>query len=145
MELKQNEIIQIMRKRAALNQSELGVRAFNTSPESGRTKIKNFELGRQNPTDKDLEKIAAVLNVEATQLKPPPQKSTGPKAPRTQGVIVSNQVLKLYPDLRAYLEMLNKAAKINDWGLIDYLSVKLAAIFANQNHTVPEITMSERS
>ena len=42
MRLTQPEIIQILRKRAGLNQAELGSRAFDTTIDSGRTKIKNL-------------------------------------------------------------------------------------------------------
>ena len=57
MQLTQPEIIQILRKRANLNQAELGSRAFNTNMDSGRTKIKNIELGRQRPTEDGLRQI----------------------------------------------------------------------------------------
>ena len=41
IELTQGEMIQILRKRAGRNQGQLGAEAFNTTPDSGRTKIKN--------------------------------------------------------------------------------------------------------
>ncbi|MGD9097312.1 MAG: helix-turn-helix transcriptional regulator, partial [Desulfobacterales bacterium] len=70
MELKQPEIIQILRRRCNLNQGALGAAAFDTSYESGRTKIKNIELGRQAPTPDDLEKMAVVLGVPVSELDP---------------------------------------------------------------------------
>ena len=48
MELKQPEIIQILRRRCNLNQGALGAAAFDTSFESGRTKIKNIEYQIKN-------------------------------------------------------------------------------------------------
>ena len=70
MELMQPEIIQILRRRCNMNQGALGAAAFDTSLESGRTKIKNIELGRQIPTPSDLEKMAGVLGVPVAALDP---------------------------------------------------------------------------
>ena len=61
MQLTQPELIQILRKRAGLNQAELGSRAFETTLDSGRTKIKNLELGIQRATGDDLKRIARIL------------------------------------------------------------------------------------
>jgi transcriptional regulator with XRE-family HTH domain len=63
MQLTQPEIILILRKRANITQAELGSRAFETTPNSGRTKVKNIELGRQLATGDDLRRIAKCLDV----------------------------------------------------------------------------------
>ena len=68
MNLSQAEIIQVLRRRTNLNQGDFGARAFKTSYESGRTKIKNIELGKQVPTAEDLRKMARVLDVGVTEL-----------------------------------------------------------------------------
>jgi len=54
MELTLSEKIQLLRKRLGLNQGQFGAKAFNTSVETGRTKVKNIELGKQKPTPEDL-------------------------------------------------------------------------------------------
>jgi hypothetical protein len=46
-----------------MNQGSFGAKAFNTSFDSGRTKVKNIELGKQKPTRQDLENMARVLDV----------------------------------------------------------------------------------
>ena len=74
MRLTQTEIIQILRKRAGLNQAELGARAFNTTFDSGRTKIKNIELGKQRVNKEDLKRIAECLDVPQEQLQPTSEK-----------------------------------------------------------------------
>ena len=66
MQLTQPEIILILRKRANITQAELGSKAFETTPNSGRTKIKNIELGRQLATGDDLLRIARFIRVKAS-------------------------------------------------------------------------------
>ena len=46
-----------------MNQGTLGATAFDTSFESGRTKIKNIELGRQKATQRDIENLVRALNL----------------------------------------------------------------------------------
>ncbi len=128
VELAQAEIIQIFRKRSGINQGDFGSRAFNTSYESGRTKIKNIELGRQIPTAADLKKIAALLNVPASDLMPQKQPDgDGSRAP-AQKVFLSQKVLSRFPGLDAYVDMLNNAARINDSELLVYLCDKIATL-----------------
>ncbi len=77
MELTTPEIIQLLRRRAQMNQGDFGAKAFGTSYESGRTKIKNIELGKQVPTEMDLKKMARVLGVKPVELRP--QKNLTPR------------------------------------------------------------------
>ena len=127
MRLTQPEMIQILRKRAGLNQAELGSRAFDTNFDSGRTKIKNIELGIQKPTDDDLVRMAECLDVpvEQLQLTSGNESSTGIGR---AGVRISQKVLDLFPDLGEYLVMMEKASKIDDSDLIEYLSGRIAVI-----------------
>jgi transcriptional regulator with XRE-family HTH domain len=128
MQLTQSEIIQILRKRAGLNQAELGSQAFDTTPDSGRTKIKNIELGKQRASDDDLKRIAQCLDVPLEQLKPPPQNQKTASAKLKNGTLISQKVVDMFPDLREYLEMLENASRIDDIELIEYLSKKIADI-----------------
>lgn len=131
MRLTQSEMIQILRKRAGFNQAELGSRAFDTSLDSGRTKIKNIELGKQRVSEDDLKRIAQSLNVTVEQLQSPEE---DPKAGSTKiknGALISQKVVDMFPDLREYLEMLENAVRIDDLDLIEYLSKKIADIWQN--------------
>ena len=131
MELSLPEIIQIYRRRAGMNQGTLGATAFDTSFESGRTKIKNIELGRQKPTQRDVANLARALNLPAAALKPHTTDApwdAGRASP--QGITVSPQTIERFPGLDAYLEMLNKAVLLRDEELIDYIAEKLARLFA---------------
>jgi len=128
MQLTQSEIIQILRKRAGLNQAELGSRAFNTTIDSGRTKIKNIELGKQRVNDDDLERIAQCLDVPPKQLQPSPKNKKITSMQFKDGIVISQKVVDMFPDLGEYLEMIEKASMINDLELIEYLSKKLADI-----------------
>jgi transcriptional regulator with XRE-family HTH domain len=129
MQLTQSEMIQILRKRAGLNQAELGSRAFETTLDSGRTKIKNIELGKQRVSDDDLNRIAQCLEVPVQQLQPPPGSKTIEAASSTEGILLSQKVVEMFPELQEYLEMLQKAAVIDDVDLIEYLSKKIAGIW----------------
>jgi transcriptional regulator with XRE-family HTH domain len=132
MELKQPEIIQILRRRCNLNQGALGAAAFDTSYESGRTKIKNIELGRQAPTPDDLEKMAVVLGVPVSELDPGRNgvKPAAPSSAREAGVVLQRRVLEQLPGADAYIEMLNKAVRLDDRELIGHIADKLAGLFA---------------
>jgi transcriptional regulator with XRE-family HTH domain len=134
VELTQPEIIQILRRRADMNQGTFGAEAFDTSFESGRTKIKNIELGKQTPTDDDLKKMARVLGVSAEILKPGrspsvPDKQESRTAPG--GIALYKKTLALVPDLAAYMDMLNKAVMLEDRELIQHIAEKLADIFSH--------------
>ena len=133
MELTQPEIIQLLRKRAQMNQGDFGSRAFSTSYESGRTKVKNIELGRQVPTSDDLLKMAAVLDVPVAELIPETRRSTPAREKnresRAGGILLDERALALFPGVRAYIEMLNKAVKVEDRELIDYIAGRLADLF----------------
>ena len=129
MELTQSEIIQILRKRAGYNQAELGARAFNTTPDSGRTKIKNIELGKQRVSEDDLKRIAQCLDVPAEQLQPPPPNQGTASVKSKNGALISQKIIDMFPELREYLEMLENAARIDDLDLIEYLSRKIANIW----------------
>jgi len=128
MQLTQSEIIQILRKRAGLNQAELGSRAFNTTIDSGRTKIKNIELGKQRVNDDDLERIAQCLDVPPKQLQPSPKNKKITSMQFKDGTVISQKIIDMFPDLGEYVEMIEKASMIDDLELIEYLSKKLADI-----------------
>ncbi len=128
MQLTQSEIIQILRKRAGLNQAELGSRAFKTTIDSGRTKIKNIELGKQRVNDDDLKRIAQCLDVPPKQLQPSPKNKKITSMQFKDGIVISQKIVDMFPDLGEYLEMIEKASMIDDLELIEYLSKKLADI-----------------
>jgi transcriptional regulator with XRE-family HTH domain len=128
MQLTQPEIIQILRKRANLNQAELGSQAFNTTMDSGRTKIKNIELGRQRPTEDDLRCIGECLDVPAEQLMPAADGQQSLSGSRQKGTVISPKIIDMYPGLGNYLDMLDKAAGIDDTELIEYLTGKIGEI-----------------
>jgi transcriptional regulator with XRE-family HTH domain len=128
MRLTQSEIIQILRKRAGLNQAELGSRAFKTTLDSGRTKIKNIELGKQRASEDDLRRIAECLDVPVEQLQQPVQKQNSTTVQYSGGIRISQKVVDMFPDLREYLEMLENASRIDDSDLIAYLSKKISDI-----------------
>jgi transcriptional regulator with XRE-family HTH domain len=131
MQLTQPEIIQILRKRANLNQAELGSRAFNTNMDSGRTKIKNIELGRQRPTEDDLRQIAECLAVPVERLMAAADGKAAPAGVSQGAVLISQKVIDMFPDLGNYLEMLEKAGGIEDTELIEYLAGKIGDILRN--------------
>ena len=128
MQLTQPEIIQILRKRANLNQAELGSRAFNTTMDSGRTKIKNIELGRQRPTEEDLRCIGECLDVPAELLMPESDGRKSLSGSRQNAAVISQKIIDMFPGLGNYLEMLDKAAGIDDTELIEYLTGKIGEI-----------------
>ena len=128
MQLSQPEIIQILRKRANLNQAELGSRAFNTTMDSGRTKIKNIELGRQRPTEDDLRCIGECLEVPVDLLMADSDGRRTAAGDRQNGAVISQKIIDMYPGLGNYLEMLDKAAGIEDTELIEYLTGKIGEI-----------------
>ena len=128
MNLTQKEIIQILRRRTGMNQGTFGAKAFNTSYESGRTKIKNIELGRQKPTRKDLKQMSIVLGVSSSELTESTKKTAGSGPGTGDGIFVIQKALDLFPGMSSYLEMLNKAVTLDDKELIDYISGKIAQI-----------------
>jgi transcriptional regulator with XRE-family HTH domain len=132
MEMTQPEIIQVLRRRAGLNQGTFGAQSFNTSFESGRTKVKKIELGKQVPTYKDLKKMAAVLDVPVGALMPETETETIKSPPVAKGVLLSQESLNLFPGLETYVEMLNNAAKLGDEELIVYISEKIAALLTTE-------------
>jgi len=99
--------------------------------ESGRTKIKNIELGKQHVSIEDLKCIARVMGVPLEQLQPLQGKKNLDSAPEKMGILISQKVAAMFPGLREYLDMLEKASMINDSGLIVYLSEKIADIWQN--------------
>jgi transcriptional regulator with XRE-family HTH domain len=134
MELTLPEKIQLMRKRMGLNQGQFGAKAFNTSMETGRTKIKNIELGKQKPTYDDLAQMARVLNVPPSMLR---QQFTGksikPSPSNNSGVYVDQMVLDRFTQLGPYLEMLNRAVSIKDEELIAHIAEKLSGVLTPDN------------
>jgi len=128
MEMTQPEIIQVLRRRTGLNQGTFGSQSFNTSFESGRTKVKKIELGKQIPTYEDLKKMAGVLGVSVGTLMPETEVDTIKSAPAVDGVVLSKECLDLFSGLETYVEMFNNAAKLGDEELIVYISEKIAAV-----------------
>ena len=133
MQLTQSERIQILRKRAGINQGTLGERAFATTFESGRTKIKNIELGRQIPTSADVKKIAGALEVKEELLWTESGGGDSPLAGGGKGILILQKTLDLFPGLGLYVDMLNKAVKIDDEELIRYISDKMAGLLAGRS------------
>ena len=132
MQLKQAEIIQILRKRAGMNQGQFGAKAFNTSVQTGRTKIKNIELGNQIPGREDLENMARALDLPLSALLPDekgPASDDGRDKP-SFGLNVS--VLGRFPGLDVYLDLLNKAAGLDDGELIDHIAAKICELLATR-------------
>ena len=128
MQLTQPEIILILRKRANLTQAELGSRAFETTPNSGRTKIKNIELGLQLATGDDLKRIASCLDVPVETFEPTPEYNEIIAGKKDGGILISDKIVDMFLNLRNYLEMLNEAADLEDSELIVYLAKKIAGI-----------------
>ena len=117
-----------------MNQGTFGAKAFDTSFESGRTKVKNIELGKQIPTDDDLEKMARVLGVSPEILKPtegPLEPARRISAAAQEGIVIHKKTLVLIPDLGAYLDMFNKAVMLEDNELIRHIAEKLSDIFSH--------------
>jgi transcriptional regulator with XRE-family HTH domain len=128
MQLTQPEMIQILRKRANLNQAELGSQAFSTNMDSGRTKIKNIELGRQRPTEDDLRRMAECLEVSVEHLTATSDGKGRPSGDRPGGVIIPQKIIDMFPGLGNYLGMLDNAAGLEDVELIEYLTGKIGEI-----------------
>ena len=129
MQLTQTEIIQILRKRAGLNQAELGSKAFDTNLDSGRTKIKNIELGKQRPTDEDLKRIALCLDVPMETLQPSPEGHMASSSVLADRVLISPEILNMFPGIDDYLEMLENAIRIRSEDLIKYISQRISDVW----------------
>jgi transcriptional regulator with XRE-family HTH domain len=138
MILTQSERVQLLRRRANLTQGELGARAFNTSPESGRTKIKNIEIGKQKPTSEDLQNMAQVLGVSPGELMPDQYSAQKTGIPEGRGIMIEPQTLAYFPELESYLYMLNKATLLDDVELIRYLAARIADVFAHSSFEAAE-------
>lgn len=132
MEMTQPEIIQVLRRRTGLNQGTFGAQSFSTSFESGRTKVKKIELGKQIPTYEDLKKMAGVLGVSVGTLMPETEAEALQSTPAADGVVLSQVCLDLFPGLETYVEMFNNAAKLGDEELITYISEKIAALLTTE-------------
>ena len=142
MQLKQAEIIQVLRRRAGMNQGDFGAKAFSTSYESGRTKVKNLELGKQKPTEDDLVNMARVLGLAVDQLRPTHNAMAAANPAIQPGVVIKPETLAAFPGLEAYLEMLDKAVRIGDSELIGHIAQKIAAIFSDQSEAPGEMPQS---
>lgn len=129
MKLTLPEKIQLLRKRTGLNQGQFGAKAFNMSVETGRTKIKNIELGKQKPTADDLVQMAKALDVPASVLRQVAVEEGDPQLLESEGMFVDQAVLDRFHQLGPYLEMLNRAVSINDEELIAHIADKLSGVF----------------
>jgi transcriptional regulator with XRE-family HTH domain len=141
MQLTKPEIIQILRKRAGLNQAQLGSRAFETTMDSGRTKIKNLELGIQRPTDDDLRRIAECLQEPFELFQHNSDSSENSSIKSRDGILISQKIVDMFPDLEDYLGMLDKAARMDDADLIDYLTKRIGRIML-QNPAASSLKIS---
>ena len=128
MELTLSEKIQLLRKRSGMNQGQFGAKAFRMSEETGRTKIKNIELGKQKPTPEDLVQMSKVLNVPPSVFKGRQSDEPLASVPPREGVFVDQAVLNRFEQLGPYLEMLNRAVFINDEELIEHIAGKLSGV-----------------
>ena len=128
MELTLSEKIQLLRKRLGLNQGQFGAKAFNTNVETGRTKVKNIELGKQKPTPEDLTQMSKVLDVPPSVFHQGQSAEPLARVPLRQGVLVDQAVLDRFEQLGPYLEMLNRAVFINDEELIEHIAGKLSGV-----------------
>lgn len=137
MQLTFAEKLQVLRKRTGMNQGALGAKAFNLPLDSGRTKIKNIELGKQQPTDQEIEQLARALGVTRTRLSG----DTDEGQPGQGGEpCLSAKVLDRFPKLDVYLEMLTKAVALEDEALIAHIGASLADIFQpDQTQTMARI------
>lgn len=133
VELTQGEMIQILRKRAGINQGQLGAEAFRTTPDSGRTKIKNIELDKQKPTVDDLKAIADVLGLPLPDLLIYQAKGPGHSAgSNPDGILVHHRIFSRFPGLEKCLSILNKALILKDEELIAYMGKKTAEVFVQE-------------
>ena len=139
MELTLPEKIQLMRKRMGLNQAQFGAKAFNMSEETGRTKIKNIELGKQKPTLDDLVQIAGVLNISPSMFNQSSSLADDAGFNSGQGLLVEQAVLDRFHQLGPYLEMLNRAVSIKDEELIEHIAGKLADVFTDGHQQLKAI------
>ena len=122
-------IIQIFRKRAGLNQGQLGAEAFNTTPDSGRTKVKNIELNKQKPTLDDLKAIAGALSLPlADLLSYQPERPDPAARINAEGLFVHQRVFDHFKGLKECLSILNKALILEDNELISYVATKAASL-----------------
>ena len=132
--LTQGEIIQIFRKRAGLNQGQLGAEAFNTSPDSGRTKVKNIELNKQKPTIEDLKAIADALSLPLADLLSYQSERPDAAAPtNTEGLFVHQRTFDHFKGLKECLSILNKALILEDKELISYVAKKAANLLQQES------------
>ena len=129
MQLSFAERLQILRKRTGLNQGAFGAKAFDLPMDSGRTKIKNIELGKQLPTPQEVELMARALGIPRASLE---ADAAGSDRGEGGGMQISAAVLDRFPNLGAYLEMLNKAVALNDEALITHIGETLAEILLNR-------------
>ena len=129
MKLTLPEKIQLLRKRSGLNQGQFGAKAFNMSIETGRTKIKNIELGKQKPTSDDLVQMAKALDVPESVLNHVAVDANDRLMNVDQGILVDQAVLDRFHQLADYLEMLNRAVSIHDEELIEHIADKLSSMF----------------
>jgi transcriptional regulator with XRE-family HTH domain len=139
VDLTLTEKIQLLRKRMGLNQGQFGAKAFNTSEETGRTKVKNIELGKQKPTPDDLAKMAGVLNIPLSLFHESSAETIISHTSSTQGLCIDQAVLDRFDQLGPYLEMLNRAVSVDDQELIEHIAGKLADVFTLGLHRLEAV------
>jgi transcriptional regulator with XRE-family HTH domain len=137
VELTQGEIIQILRKRSGINQGQLGTDAFNTTPDSGRTKIKNIELDKQKPKLNALKAITDSLHLPLSDILFFQDESPGSAAAQTsEGIFIHLRILSQFPGLEECLSILNKALILKDKELISYVAKKTAGLLLQEPKAV---------
>ena len=120
-----------------MNQGQLGAEAFNTTPDSGRTKIKNIELGKQKPTLDDLRSIAESLQLPLSELLCYQDESPGStSAENSEGVFVHRRIFIQFPGLEECLSILNKALILKDTELVSYVAKKTAGLLLQKPKAV---------
>ena len=138
--LTQGEIIQIFRKRAGLNQGQLGAEAFNTTPDSGRTKVKNIELNKQKPTLDDLKAIADALSLPlADLLSYPSERPDSTARTNSEGLFVDQRIFDHFNGLKECLSILNKALILEDKELISYVAKKAANLLQQESQAAESL------
>ena len=114
----------------------MGAEAFNTTEDSGRTKVKNIELNKQKPTLDDLKAIADSLRLPLSDLLS--YRSERPDSTartNSERIFVHQRIFKHYKGLEECLSILTKALILDDKELISYMAKKIAGLFQQEPKT----------
>ncbi|MDX9789041.1 MAG: helix-turn-helix transcriptional regulator [Desulfobacterales bacterium] len=119
MILETGELIAILRNRAGLTQQQLGESVFGDAVANPNVKVKKIEKGQQAPTPDELKKMASIFKVKVNELTPTETDAT---------FILDNNLFEMFPEIRAYLQMLNEAAKANEKAIAASIITRIAEI-----------------